>query len=144
MTRNYTMALPLELSPDEKLLRCLPSEAVRAMCAAPVATWNIGTGDAVMEFVHAPNPDTPINRLVSLGDTCTGPEEVPDAVWKEERCGAARVELLELAAVDAECDEAGEESLARRAVHVEVAHAGLHGRDRRALRFEHDLVNRAL
>lgn len=79
MTRNYTMALPLELSPDEKLLRCLPSEAVRAMCAAPVATWNIGTGDAVMEFVHAPNPDTPINRLVSLGDTCTGPEEVPDA-----------------------------------------------------------------
>jgi hypothetical protein len=77
VTRNYTMAVPVELSPDEKLLRCLPSEAVRAMCAAPVAGWTIGTGDAVMEFVHAPNPGTPLNHLVSLGDTCTGPDEVP-------------------------------------------------------------------
>lgn len=76
--KKYTMALPCELSPDEAILRCISSQAVLAMCKAPVAGWKIGSGDAVLEFVHAPNPGTPVTRLVSLGDTCTDNGDVPE------------------------------------------------------------------
>src|SRR5689334_15345431 len=72
------------------------------------------------------------------------PDQVSDAMREEQRGGTPRVQILELAAEDAELDEPCEQATTCGTVHVQVASPGTDRGDSIELSGQNDIVDRAL